>query len=208
MTHPKSPDWEAIEREYRAGQISVRAIASQHGLTEGAIRKRAKAEGWSRPLAEKVRAAVREKLVRADGTQDGTQSDRVRTDAETIDFAANRGVELVRQHRASLGRANAIIAKLLDELESVTDNRSDIEDAIEVDTASEKSPRRRDAMLRAVSLPSRAQTARELSQAMKNLIPLERQAFNLDSEVPGAAYDISDHPMTDDEWAARHATAH
>ncbi|MDR3487080.1 MAG: hypothetical protein P4M05_19510 [Bradyrhizobium sp.] len=204
MSERKSPDWEEIEREYRAGQLSVRAIAAQHGLTEGAIRKRAKADGWARPLADKVRAAVKEKLVRAEGTQ----TERARTDAETIEVAAARGVELVRQHRASLNRANTIVAKLLDELESATDKRDEITDEIEAATEGDRNPNRRNAMLRAVSLPSRAQTVRELSQAMKNLIPLERQAFNLDSEAPTANYEISDRPLNDDEWAARHATEH
>lgn len=36
------PDWEAIETAYRAGVMSLREIASQHGISEGAIRKRAK----------------------------------------------------------------------------------------------------------------------------------------------------------------------
>ena len=37
------PDWEAIETAYRAGVMSLREIASLHGISEGAIRKRAKA---------------------------------------------------------------------------------------------------------------------------------------------------------------------
>ncbi|CZW65294.1 Uncharacterised protein [Enterobacter hormaechei] len=38
----RKPDWEAIETAYRAGVMSLREIASQHGISEGAIRKRAK----------------------------------------------------------------------------------------------------------------------------------------------------------------------
>lgn len=33
-------DWEAIETAYRAGVMSLREIASQHGTSEGAIRYR------------------------------------------------------------------------------------------------------------------------------------------------------------------------
>jgi len=32
------PDWEAIESAYRAGVMSLREIASQHGISEGANR--------------------------------------------------------------------------------------------------------------------------------------------------------------------------
>lgn len=33
-----TPDWEAIETAYRAGMMSLREIAAQHGISEGAIR--------------------------------------------------------------------------------------------------------------------------------------------------------------------------
>jgi len=51
-------DWEAIEREFRAGQLSVVEIGRQHGLSHTAINKRAKRDGWTRNLADKVRKAV------------------------------------------------------------------------------------------------------------------------------------------------------
>ena len=41
-------DWEAVQELYRVGVASLRAIAAQHGCTEGAIRKRAKKDGWTR----------------------------------------------------------------------------------------------------------------------------------------------------------------
>lgn len=41
MAVRKAYDWEAIESLYRAGKLSIREIARQHGLTEAAIRKRA-----------------------------------------------------------------------------------------------------------------------------------------------------------------------
>lgn len=49
----KKPDWEAIKREYCAGQLSIRALAEKYGVSDTAIRKRAKADEWPKP--EKVR---------------------------------------------------------------------------------------------------------------------------------------------------------
>ena len=43
-----SPSWEAIERDFRNGVRAVTVIAQEHGITEGAIRKRAKRDGWTR----------------------------------------------------------------------------------------------------------------------------------------------------------------
>ncbi|HCS1549970.1 TPA: hypothetical protein OQM59_004263 [Shigella flexneri] len=42
------PDWEAIESAYRAGVLSLRDIGEKYGVTEGAIRKRAKKLDWAR----------------------------------------------------------------------------------------------------------------------------------------------------------------
>lgn len=64
------PDWEAIESAYRAGALSLREIGAQYGVTEGAIRKRAKRDGWVRKGGTQVRKS---------GTQSGTQKGKPRT---------------------------------------------------------------------------------------------------------------------------------
>jgi hypothetical protein len=177
-----STDWEAIEREYRAGQLSVREIALQHSVSHTAINKRAKADGWTRDLAKEVRREVSNRLVRAEVSAEVSNANA----KEAVETAAARGVELVRQHRRSLGRAQAIAEKLLFELERGTDNIDDIEAAIDEETAADKSDKRRNMMLKAVSLSSRAQIAAALSVTVKNLIPLERQAFNLGDAGEGS----------------------
>ena len=45
-----APDWERIEIEYRAGVQSIRQIAQAFGVSDGAIRKRAKTQEWTRDL--------------------------------------------------------------------------------------------------------------------------------------------------------------
>lgn len=177
----KQTDWEAIEREFRAGQLSVAEIGRQHGVSHTAINKRAKKEGWERDLSGKVRQVVSARLVSAQVSASNAR--------EAIETAAARGVELVRQHQSSLGRANRIAETLMAELQRGCDRLDEIEDAIAEETGDDANSNRRNAMLKAVSLPSRAATLRELSQTLKNLIPLERQAFNLDE--PG-----DDEPAT------------
>lgn len=39
----KQPDWEAIERAYRAGSLSIRIIAEHQGVSDNATRKKPKA---------------------------------------------------------------------------------------------------------------------------------------------------------------------
>lgn len=178
MAEKRPIDWEAIEREYRAGQMSLRAIGLDHGITEGAIRKRAKAQGWDRDLTEKVREAVRTKLVRDEGTQ---AHERV-PDRDAIETAAQRGASVVREHRKDIKRGRNLASILFDQLASAIDHRPELEDAIWDETVGDKKPDRRNFMLKAVSLPAHATALRDLSTALKNFVPLERQAFNLDAQ--------------------------
>lgn len=53
------PEDGGLERDYCAGRLPLRKLAEKHGITEGAIRKRAIKNGWVR----------KEKT----GTQNGTQ---------------------------------------------------------------------------------------------------------------------------------------
>ena len=54
------PDWAAIAREYRAGQLSIRALAEKYGISDTAIRKRQK-----RRIGQSLRRFA--KLVRKPG---------------------------------------------------------------------------------------------------------------------------------------------
>lgn len=69
----KSPaDWIAIEGAFRAGKATLREIAGEHGITEGAIRKKAKQRGWLRDPEGAKRQRVKAIMAGA-GTVDGTQ---------------------------------------------------------------------------------------------------------------------------------------
>lgn len=163
---PKT-DWEAIEREFRAGQLSIRAIASAHGVTDTAIRKKAKAEGWQRSLANKVREAVREKLVRSDGSQDGSQSLRA-SDSEIVENAALRGLAVVTSHRKDLQQLHGLKRVLADRLSTVLHGGDPDGPCL----GDKESP---------------GDLLEKLSRITSRLIPLERQAHNLDAEPEDVA---------------------
>lgn len=82
----KSVDWEAVETAYCAGIIPLRQIAAMHGITHGAINKRAKREGWIRDLSHKIdkraKAIVLSAVAKA-GIQTGIQK-TVSKDLDTI----------------------------------------------------------------------------------------------------------------------------
>ena len=55
MPSRKTTDWGAIRATYEQGGLSNRALARRYApLTEGAVRKRAKTEGWIRPSGARI----------------------------------------------------------------------------------------------------------------------------------------------------------
>jgi hypothetical protein len=192
MTERKSVDWEAIEREYRAGQLSASEIGRQHGVSRQAILKRAKKECWPQNLSARVKEAVAARVV-----ADGVAGKSAR---ETVELAAERGVQIVREHRASIGRGQRLVSALFAELEEATENQAEIEAAIEEETADDNG-KRRAMMLRALALPSRAAVIVNLSNALRTFVGLERQAFNLGDGLEGNDR-APDVPVTHDRRKA------
>ena len=179
MPRKSNYDWEKIEAEFRAGQLSITAIAREYGLTDAAIHKRAKRDGWKRDLSEKVRRKVREQAVRLEvGSSNASE-------AEVIEIAAQRGVQVLREHRNDIGRGRKLVEAMFSELEDQTDNRkllAELVDSQLEDVGANEQAKR--AAQKAISLPGRAGTLRDLTQSLQRLVILERQAFNLDDERP------------------------
>jgi len=57
-------DWDAIETDLTTTVMSIRPIGRKHNISDTAIRKYIKKGGIERDLSLKVKAAVRNKLVR------------------------------------------------------------------------------------------------------------------------------------------------
>lgn len=166
-------DWEAVEREYRAGQLSIREIARNAGVSDTAIRKRASAYGWSRDLSELVREAVRDKLVRENVCIDHAN------DEEIIETAASRGVEVVRQHRSTLGRLNRIANSLLDAIEArISAANGQLDPSSPAVAASFTVLGDKETL---------ADAMEKVQRAVTKVIPLERQAFSLDEKQSAPA---------------------
>lgn len=127
----KQPDWEAIERAYRAGSLSVRAIGESQGVNHATILKRAKKEGWTRDLTEQVRIATKQKVTTS-VTVTSNQSPAV-TDAEIIEEASTQAASVVLAHRTGLANWRAIAEKLsvaLAEIDVNEDNLGDFSRAL------------------------------------------------------------------------------
>ncbi len=141
----KAIDWAGIERDYRAGVMGVREIARWYGVSDTAIHKKAKAEGW-------------ERKAKPEGPFAQAKAQRTVT-AEIIPPPSVKPEDLG-------DRARGIAGRMLDELDSVTSHAGELEDMI---CTEESDPRRRQALLKALSLSERASTLKNLATAMKTL---------------------------------------
>lgn len=112
------PDWEAIEREYRAGSLSIRQIAVDYGVTHGGIRRRATKDGWSRDLTEKVKQAVQQRVV-SSAVSIPPSRESVDTERDIIAAAADRGAAAIHGHLARAARLASIADRNLECLEAL-----------------------------------------------------------------------------------------
>ena len=154
----KPVDWEAIEREYRAGQLSVREIARIHGVAHPTIVQRAKRYGWIQDKSETIRTAIRTKTS-APSTTAGTTEALSRV----VDTAVERGVQIVRGHQVLVSRLLAITDHMTTFLERYIAG----EDPQPLLFGERESPSA--CLLRT-------------TEAAERLVKLERQAWNLDEK--------------------------
>jgi hypothetical protein len=177
-------NWQALRDEYRTGRVSNVALAEKYGVSEGAIRKKAKKESWPKDLTTAVQEATRSKLVR-ESVRVRAADAPPRTEAQIVEDAADENASMVRSHRRDIKFGADLCSLLVGQLRDTAVHRGTIEQLIEAETAGDKSTQRRTAMYKAVSLGRNASTMRDLSTAMKNLIAMERQAFNIGAESGG-----------------------
>jgi len=137
-------DWGQIATACREGTRSTRQIARQFGIPESTLRKRVKAEGWHAPKPPKRCAAPSNRAV----AHKPEALDVAQDDAAAIETRMLR-----------------LVDHLTKELEETTAQHDAIIEAIETETADDPGPRRRAAMLKAVSHATRSSTLRTLAQA-------------------------------------------
>lgn len=197
------PDWPWIKRQYRIGMKSTREIAREstekgRKVTHVGIEKRAKREGWSRDLKAQVKAAMETALVTDAVTERrGTVTKDAATAEEIIDAAAQQGAEVIRSHRRDINTRRRLSSALLSQLDEVGQDSAGLMELIDSAKPPEGSPakeietflQRRERLMKAIGLSERVSVFKDLVQADRQLITLERQAFNLNVEDGGDTFD-------------------
>lgn len=175
-------DWEAIERDYRAGILSYAEMGKLHGVTKGRICIVAKKQGWTQDLSAKIKAKADAKVNAATVNAEVNDS-RAVSIAETIEIGATVLARVKMSHRTDIGRSRTLAMALLEELEMQTAQVPELAQLGELMAAPDEKgvDKLNELYHKIISLPSRTKTMKDLGDTLKTLIGLEREAFGLDA---------------------------
>lgn len=182
-----TPDWEAIESAYRAGVLSLREIASQHGISDTAIRKRAKKEGWTRDLAAKVKAKA-DDLVRKREVRAKVRSENQISERELVEATAEAIANVRMEHRGDIKRARELANLLFSELSAECTDVEALHKLGELMLSPDEKGQDKlnDLYHKIISMPQRVKSMKDLSDTLKTLIGLEREAYSIKEDEPSS----------------------
>ena len=188
MSEKKIIDWEAVEREYRAGRRSLRDIASEFGCAESAIRKRAGKEDWSRDISAKVKQKA-EELVRKTEVRSAVRTESAISEREQIQASAAMIADKVINQRADIQRARSIVQKLWLAVDAELDHPEEFSAIGEMLAAPDENGQDKlnDMYRAAIGLPQQIKNVKLLADAIKVLIELERRVLKIDDQQSDAS---------------------
>jgi len=191
---PSKVDYERIEPAWRAGVKSPEQLAAEYTAETGisvsrqAIQKYFKSRGIPRDLTAQVRAKADAMVLEAGVTGKVQSKDLPPATAVVVEQAALDSAAIQLAHRVDIKRGREVVAQLQADLETIAGHQDAAEVLAEAakmrDDDTESS---RQARVAAVaesvikSVNARANISARLIETMKVLIPLERQAWKIDT---------------------------
>ncbi|MFM1907988.1 MAG: hypothetical protein RLZZ591_1665 [Pseudomonadota bacterium] len=202
-------DWELAEKHYRAGILSLRQIAQECGITDGAIRKRAKKDLWTRNLAEKIRQRAADKVRRAAVRTPSTQLTPA-CEIEVIEQNSDMQASVILSQRQDFKRTRTLFTKLLCEVATATDEKDGLLKILDmirylVDRSLENAHDMGDIAMtssllgnisadinKLTSITVRIDSAKKLTEMLERLVRMERESFGIKGEEEGGKGGIED----------------
>ena len=188
MARRNDIDWERVQWLYVAGQLTIRQIADECGVSDSQVRARAKKEGWSRDLGEAIRARAKAKIATIDVSaliEESAQQSAQQSAAliqRAIEEASDVAAGVIIRHRADIrlqqeraGRLEALFDGMLDKVPATVKNDEGDVEALNVGDVFKLS-----------------QTLKAIVETRTKLIDKEREAFGIeDGSAPGDSDDVT-----------------
>ncbi len=202
----KIVDWETLSVHYRAGIRSLRDMGAEFGVSDAAIIKKARKEGWTRDLKGKIKAKA-DKLVSAAMVSAEVSAQTKRTEKLTIEVEAQVRARIILSHRQDIPAARGLVTSMFKELGLQTDGIELLQELGELMRSENEQgqDKRNDLYNKVISLAGRSSTLKSLVDSLKVMIALEREAFGMDEDGI-VDDDLSQATMSDAELAVRIAS--
>lgn len=207
----KVVDWEAVEMQYRAGIRSLKDIGAEFDCSDAAIIKRARRDGWVRNLNAKIQAKAEAKV--SASVVSGEVSARTKLRENEVVEANATAVALVSiGQRRDIARTRTISMSLLAELEKQTGPEAValLENLGELMRSPDDkgADKLNDLYQKIISLPGRSKTLKDLTESLRILVTLERQAYGIEAgegaeSTAAAATGAAARALSDAERAVR-----
>jgi hypothetical protein len=191
FTQKKPTDWELVEKHFRAGILSNVQIAAECGVSEGAIRKRAKRDGWTKDLKAKIKARA-EELVRKETVRTVRTSLTPASEKQTVEVNAQAAAVVLIAQKGSIRRGHELFKKLMEELEMTSNNRELFEQLGELlDKSSEddggqvRQDKLKAIFMKVISLTGRIDSAKKMIETFEKIVRMERLSYGIDVDEGG-----------------------
>lgn len=191
-------DWEAVERHYRAGVLSVNQIAKDYKVSRPAIEKRAAAGGWTRNLSEKISQTAESKVVAKVAAKEvartvakGCNPATELTERQTVDAYSDVIARVEVAQRDDLEAAVNVTRAQLQELADLSDPTFKarlewlgrvMDESGPTESGGFKADKANELYRYIISLAGRVKMAKEIAGAYGVYIPIQRKVLGLDGE--------------------------
>ena len=209
-------DWDAIERDFRIGQLTNTELSLAHGIDPATLSRKIKSDKakdpsrWERDLTEVVRQATNARLI-AEAVKESQSQEQVKASQKqgqeqvksVVNAAAETRTQVILSHRRRAGRAVDVAMRMLDELDTTTMKPDELEALFAKASGAdeEENPTIKRALMQQfrdfMRLHNRVASAQKLMSALKDAQALEAQAFgglydDAPPEDPGRGKTLSD----------------
>lgn len=176
-------DWVTVKALYASNTMSLREIGAMTGVSHVSIGAKAKREGWVREPREAVKSVLRKKHEARvkEASSLGTPVPSL-TDV-VVESVADEQFRITMEHREHVLKGRALVQQLFRQLEDAIENRSDNIKLVQEITAGDPSDKRRSNLLRALGLQAQSTTMMNLSNALKNLVVMERTVLGIEDNA-------------------------
>lgn len=173
-------DWDGLEPHYRAGIRSLKDIGAEFDVSDAAILKKAKRDGWTRDLSAKIKAKADAK-VSAAAVSAEVSAAKALTEKSVVEANAEMQYRIRIGHRTDIARVKNLLMTLLSEAEHQGTNVELYQELGELlakpdDKGMDKLG---DIYRKAMSMPSRVGVLKQITETLAILIKLEREAFGI-----------------------------